>query len=108
MTHDRELFDALMAELRLGEPELRAGVMFGCPAGYLGRHLAFCVHGDAVGAKLPESRAADLIATAAATRFRPFNRPAMAGWVELRVAPGQAAELAPLLREAIDHARARP
>ena len=59
--HDRALFDALVAHMRVTEPELRIGSMFGCPAAFLGRRLAFCVFGAAVGVKVPAVEAARLI-----------------------------------------------
>jgi hypothetical protein len=44
-THDRALFDALVAHMRVTEPELRIGSMFGCPQLFLGGdwHFAFSV-----------------------------------------------------------------
>ena len=103
--HDRTLLDALVAHMRAVEPEIRTGAMFGCPAAFVGRRLAFCVYGQGIGAKLPQAEAARLIASGEATAFRPFGRPAMKEWVELRAEPGEALRMAPILALAVRYAR---
>jgi hypothetical protein len=49
---NRDLLLALVSDLRKDAPVLRIGAMFGCPAAFAGRPMAFCVCGDAVGVKL--------------------------------------------------------
>ncbi len=75
--HDRTLFDALVARMRPIEPAMRVGTMFGSPAVYLGRRMAFCVFGAEIGVKLPEAEAARLIASGSASAFRPYGRAPM-------------------------------
>jgi hypothetical protein len=92
--------------MRAVEPEIRVGAMFGCPAAFVGRRMAFCVYGKAVAAKLPQAEAARLMAAGDATAFRPFGRPPMKEWVELQAEPGDAPRLAPVLAIALRYARA--
>jgi len=81
------------------------GSMFGCPAAFVGRRMAFCVFSSAVGAKVPEAEAAGLIASGTATPFRPFGRPPMREWIELHAKPDNAAKLAPILSLALRYAK---
>jgi hypothetical protein len=104
-THDRTLFDRLVDGVRASEPELRVGAMFGCPAAFVGRRLAFCVYGDVVGARIPEGEAARVIAAGEAATFRPYGRPAGKQWVALRTEPEGAQAIAPILGLAVRHAK---
>lgn len=107
-SHDQALFDRLMARLGDGDPKLRGARMFGCPAAFVGRRLAFCVFGGAVGAKLPPAEAARLLADGAAVAFRPFGRPPMKEWVELRAHDPDGIEaILPVLRLASRYAAGR-
>ncbi len=103
--HDRTLLDTLVAHMRTVEPGIRVGVMFGCPAAFVGRRMAFCIYGQGIGAKLPQADAARLIASGEATAFRPFGRPAMKEWIELRTEPSEALRVAPILTLAVRYAR---
>ncbi len=103
--HKQLLLDALVAHMRAVEPGIRIGAMFGCPAAFVGRRMAFCVYGEGVGAKLPRAEAARLVASGAATAFRPFGRPAMKEWVEPRAEPGETLRIAPILTLAVRYAR---
>jgi hypothetical protein len=103
--HDRALFDAVVAQMRTTEPGIRIGSMFGCPAVFVGRRMAFCVYGSAIGAKIPEAEAARLIASGEATAFRPNGRPPMKEWIELRATPGDSVTPAPILTLALRYAR---
>jgi hypothetical protein len=105
--HDRMLFEILMSHQRELDPDLRAGAMFGCPAAFAGCSLAFCVYRDTVGAKLPEDEAARLVADGQAAWFRPYDRMAMVGWVDLRTSHAEAARLTPILASAVRFARQR-
>jgi len=67
--------------------------------------MAFCVFGSAVGAKVPQADAERLIASGTATAFRPFGRPPMREWIELRAKSEELDRLQPFLSLAIDHAR---
>src|SRR3954463_11621554 len=64
--HDRALFEELLATVRLIEPHVRTGSMFGCPAVYCGRNLAACVYGAAVAMRVPASTAAQALKRARA------------------------------------------
>jgi hypothetical protein len=108
LIHDRALFQALVAEIRPTEPEIRTGAMFGCPAVFAGGRMAFCVYRDTVGVRLPAADAASLIAAGEATAFRPYNKPAMKEWVAIRMAPDDAARIVPVLTGAIAYARTLP
>lgn len=103
--HDRVLFDALVVQVRAIESGIRVGSMFGCPAVFVGRRMAFCVFGSAVGAKVPEAEAARLIASGTAAAFRPYGRSAMKEWIELQATPANAAGLVPVLSVALRYAK---
>jgi hypothetical protein len=87
------------------EPGIKVGAMFGCPAAFVGRRMAFCVHGQGIGAKLPQADAARLIASGEATAFRPFGRPPMEERVEPPAGPDEAPRAAPILALAVRYAR---
>lgn len=104
MQHDRSLFDKLVAQMHSVEPT-RVGLMFSCPAVFVGRRLAFCVFGSAVAAKIPQAEAARLIGSGTAIAFRPYGRPAMKEWVEIRAKPTDVVRLVPALSLALRHAK---
>jgi hypothetical protein len=103
--HDHALFDALVDKMRGVEPELRLGVMFGCPAVFVGRRLSFCVFDKAVGAKVPAPEAARLIAAGEATPFRPYGKPAMKEWIELEATPATVGNISGVLTLALRYAK---
>lgn len=103
--HDRTLFRALVDRIAATEPEIRTVAMFGCPAVFVGRRMAFCVYGNAIGAKLPADRVRSLIDTGQATPFRPYGKPPMREWLQLLPAPDQLDAVLPILTEAIAFAR---
>ena len=102
--HDRALFERAMALARPMEPALRTGAMFGCPAAFLGRRMAFCVYRDGLGLKLAEETAARLRAEGMGEAFAPYGKTDMRGWITWR---GDEAALPPVLALAIAEARAR-
>lgn len=103
--HDGALFDTLVAHMRMTEPELRIGSMFGCPAAFLGRRLAFCVFGAAIGVKVPAIEAAWLIESGTATAFRPYGRPPMREWIASQARPDDVPRLGSILASALRYAR---
>jgi hypothetical protein len=105
LIHNRALCETLLAEMRGVAPDLRSGSMFGCPAAYIGKRMAFCVYGDVVGVKLPAAAAAQLMASGRAAAFRPYGRVPMKEWVELRATDATSAAAAPILAVAIAYAR---
>jgi hypothetical protein len=102
--HDELLFDALLASLGSSALALQRRRMFGCPAAFVGRRLAFCVYGDAIAAKLPQALAQRLLDEGRAEAFRPFGRPPMKQWVQVRATVADASRLRPLLERALQHA----
>lgn len=74
----------VLSEVLAGCAGIRAGHMFGFPAYYAGRRLFACVYGSGVGIKLPAARAAGLLDGGGGVPFRPYGRPPMRHWVELR------------------------
>ena len=49
LLHDIGLFNAVFACVHDKDPSVREGAMFGCPAAFVGAHLAFCVYGSGIG-----------------------------------------------------------
>jgi hypothetical protein len=105
LLHDLGLFDAVFARVRHLDPAVREGTMFGCPAAFVGTHLAFCVYGSGIGIKLPADKAARLVEAGRAFAFQPYGRAPMREWVEVRITRERVAELAPVLVDAIEYAR---
>ena len=105
LLHDRFLFDAAFNEVRDIDAPVHEGAMFGCPAAFVGRHIAFCVYGSGLGIKLPAERAAALVKSGRAFAFQPYGRSAMNEWVELRIERDHVDEIAPVLAEAVRFAQ---
>jgi len=105
LLHDVGLFETVFACVHDKDPSVREGAMFGCPAVFVGSHLALCVYGSGIGIKLPAERAAMLVSTGRAFAFQPYGRSAMREWVEIRIPRERVGEIAPVLIEAIEYAR---
>ena len=105
LLHDVGLFNAVFACVHDKDPSVREGAMFGCPAAFVGSHLAFCVYGSGIGIKLPAERAAMLVDEGRAFAFQPYGRSAMREWVEIRIPRERVEEIAPVLIEAVEYAR---
>lgn len=103
--YGRKLFDFLLKQMLSIEPVLRAGSMFGCPAGFVEGRLAFCVFGSTVGIKVPEGRARMLIREGKAASFRPYGRSPMREWIQFTPVREELAGLIPVLVEAVEYAR---
>jgi TfoX/Sxy family transcriptional regulator of competence genes len=82
VSHDKMLFEQILAEAKLRNPEVRAGSMFGSPALFLGRRMIGCVFGSTIGLKVPAAVAAEALARGSARPFRPYGKPAMREWIE--------------------------
>jgi hypothetical protein len=104
LLHDLGLFDAVFSHVRHLDPAVREGTMFGCPAAFVGSHLAFCVYGSGIGIKLPADKAAHLVEKGDAFAFQPYGRSPMREWVEVRITRERVADLVPVLIDAIDYA----
>lgn len=100
--HDLALFDALLGEARLRNPDIQRGSMFGAPALFLARRMIGCVFGSNIGLKVPAKVASQAIASRSATHFRPYGRKAMREWIEIE-GPALTRHL-PLLAQAIEFA----
>lgn len=105
LLHDRGLFDVAFAQVHDLDPSVHEGAMFGCPAAFVGAHMAFCVYGSGIGIKLPAERAASLVDAGRAFAFQPYGRAPMREWVEIRISRDRIGEIVGVLIEAIDYAR---
>lgn len=75
---------AVLDDMLLGYPLVRAGKMFGYPAYYVGRKLCISLYEDGVGIKLPAATVARLLKTDPnATPFQPMGKSRMKEWVQL-------------------------
>lgn len=103
---DEPLFEALLAEARLRNPEIRAGSMFGSPAVFVGRKMAACVVDGRIGMRVPAAVARLSLSDGRAAPFRPHGRPAMPEWIEIDSGADALTEKSDLLSEAIAFAEA--
>ena len=77
---------AVLDDLLLGHPLVRAGKMFGYPAYFAGAKLCICLYEQGVGVKLPEHSAAKLLhSDNNVVPFQPMGRPKMREWVQINV-----------------------
>lgn len=77
---------AVLDDLLLGHPHIRAGKMFGLPAYYAGAKLGICLYEEGVAIKLPERSAAKLLEMDGNTiPFRPLGKPKMREWVQINL-----------------------
>jgi len=77
---------AVLDDLLLSFPEVRAGKMFGFPAYYVWKKLSICLYEQGVGIKLPEQSATKLLETDQnAVPFRPLGKPKMREWVQINL-----------------------
>jgi hypothetical protein len=84
----KSALDEMLGEL----PEVRIGKMFGVPAYYVGKRLFACVFGDAVGIKVPEPLAQELLADPRFSPFQPYGKAKMREWVQFACAPADELE----------------
>jgi hypothetical protein len=69
---------AVLDDLLLGHPLVRAGKMFGYSAYYVGKKLCICLYEQGVGVKLPVQPVARLLETDRnVVPFQPMGRPKM-------------------------------
>ena len=77
---------AVLDDLFLGYPHVRAGKMFGFPAYYVGKKLCICLYQEGVGVKLPEQTAAKLLQTDEnVIPFQPMGKPRMREWIQINL-----------------------
>jgi len=81
---------AVLDDMLLGHPAIRAGKMFGFPAYYADRKLCMCLYEQGVGVKLPERSAAKLLeADPNVIPFMPMGKPKMREWIQINLEPSQ-------------------
>ncbi len=103
---DDPLFETLLAESRLRNPEVRAGAMFGSRAVFVGRKMAACVFDGKIGMRVPAAVARLSLSDGRAAPFRPHGRPVMPEWIEIDGGGDALTGKADLLSEAIAFAEA--
>ena len=85
-SENKAVIDELVGEI----PGVRPGKMFGFPAYYAGKKLAFCVYEDAIGIKLPEERVRQILAEDHnASPFQPYGKAVMREWVQITLPTAQ-------------------
>jgi predicted DNA-binding protein (MmcQ/YjbR family) len=75
----KAVFDSLL----LNHPGVVEGKMFGYPAYYVNKKLFACVYEDAVGIKVPEELANQLLSRPHITPFQPMGKPKMREWIQI-------------------------
>ena len=104
LTHDKALFDAVLARAALFHPDIRRGAMFGSPAVYVGRRMAICVHGTELALRVPEALARQSIEGGIARPFQPYGKAPMREWVALGGGPNARESSDDLLQAALTFA----
>ena len=77
---------AVLDDLLLDHPGVRAGKMFGYPAYYAGEKLSICLYEDGVGLKVPEETANRLLEEDPnIIHFQPMGRRKMREWIQINL-----------------------
>ncbi|WP_036019767.1 hypothetical protein [Paraburkholderia mimosarum] len=77
---------------------------FGCPAFFVKRRMAACVHGDTLALKLPQLSVAALMQTPGCSFFQPHGRRPMPRWLAFEASSPAFASLEDLFEEAVSFA----
>lgn len=78
---------AVLDDMLLGNPLVRAGKMFGYPAYYAGNKLSMCLYEQGVGIKIAEHTATRLLESDPhVIPFQPLGRPKMREWIQINLA----------------------
>ena len=101
---------AVLDDMLLGNPLVRAGKMFGFPAYYVEKKLCICLYEQGVGLKLPQQTVDRLLETDPNTApFRPMGRPRMRQWLQINLSRSEDYRgYAPVFDEAVQHVLAQP
>jgi len=75
----KDVLDSMLLHISVVHP----GKMFGYPAYYVGGKLFACVFQDAVGIKVPEAMANELLNRADIVHFQPLGRKKMREWIQI-------------------------
>lgn len=96
---------AVLDDILLRIPLVRAGKMFGFPAYFVGKNLFMCVYEDGIGIKLPVQSVASLLETDPnVTIFQPYGRHKMREWVQITLSEAEAyRKYEPVLHESIQY-----
>jgi hypothetical protein len=96
---------AVLDDMLLGHPHVRAGKMFGFPAYYAGKKLCVCLYEQGVGVKLPERSAAKLLESDPnVVPFQPMGRRKMREWVQINLSRSEDyRQYHPVFDESIRH-----
>ena len=77
---------AVLDDMLLDHPLIRAGKMFGFPAYYVGKKLCICLYEQGVGVKLPGPTVARLLETDTnVIPFQPYGKAVMRAWVQINL-----------------------
>lgn len=107
LLHDRALFEALLAHVRLLDDAIREGAIFGYPAIFINDRVALCVYGSGIGMRLPAAFAHLLVDRGSAFYFQPYGRSVMREWVEMRVPRDRLDEISHVLSVSVHFVRER-
>ena len=101
---------AVLDDMLLGNPLVRAGKMFGFPAYYVEKKLCICLYEQGVGLKLPQHTVDRLLEIDQNTApFRPMGRPRMRQWLQINLSRSEDYRgYAAVFDEAIQHVLAQP
>ncbi len=75
----KQVLDSILLTI----PAVKPGKMFGYPAYYVGGKLFACVFEDAVGVKVPERLAQELLKREEIGHFQPLGRRKMREWIQI-------------------------
>ena len=77
---------AVLDDMLLGNPAIRAGKMFGFPAYYADRKLCICLYEQGVGVKVPEQTATRLLKDDKnVIPFQPYGKRKMREWIQINL-----------------------
>ena len=77
---------AVLDDMLLGHPAIRAGKMFGFPAYYADRKLCICLYEQGVGVKVPAQTAARLLKEDKnVIPFQPYGKRKMREWIQINL-----------------------
>ncbi|MFV0373953.1 TfoX/Sxy family protein [Microbacterium sp.] len=104
--HDLELYEQLAEHVEALAPDVTRRRMFGSPALCVGRKMAVCVFGDAMGMRVPQPLAAEALESGRALPFQPHGKSRMREWVMITGGEDAIEPNSDLILAAVDYARA--
>ena len=96
---------AVLDDLLLGNPLVRAGKMFGFPAYYAGKKLCICLYEEGAGVKVPEPTAKRLLGEDPnVIPFQPLGKAKMREWIQINLDRSEDyIRYAPIFEESIQY-----